>query len=176
MSRRVLFGPLAISVALVFAVPALAKSNHRARPLHKSHHKLVMSRHLGRRVSPLNGNALIATLPPQAVLTYQGYSCSVTVAYGPTGAQTFNTHTTDSTEFYIPYTVNSTTYDSVTSNCIGKLPAGKTAPTTIVTHVLTSCSQFDPFVPGNHYIFGSGISTTFPDGLYSETCNTPNDQ
>jgi hypothetical protein len=53
------------------------------------------------------------------------------------------------------------------------VPAGHVVPSTIVTHTLTSCRQFDPQNPTGPTIQGSGISTTYPDGLYSETCNTP---
>ena len=79
----------------------------------------------------------------------------------------------DSTEFYVPYRVHGKTRYSVTTNCIGALPTGTVVAPTIVSAKTAHCGQINPFHQ-HKFISGVGITTTFPDGTFSETCNTPN--
>lgn len=156
------------------AVPVMANAR-TSHAKHKASRTLHMTLKYNRTAAkPRNHKvAAFSTLPPQAVLQMQNYNCAVTIGTGTNGNTQTNTHTHDSTEFSITYTSSAGTFMSVTSNCIGMVPAGHTVPSTTVTHVLTSCQQFDPQNPSGPTIQGSGITTTYPDGLYSETCNTP---
>ena len=108
-----------------------------------------------------------------ASTVYQGFKCEVTVGIGANGQTAKNYFTNDSNEFTIAYTEGGSSLLSVTTNCVGKLPPGTVHSTSIVSHAV-ACRQFDPTSMTAPTIQGYGISTTYPGGLFSETCNTPN--
>ena len=78
----------------------------------------------------------------------------------------------DSIQFYVPYRANGRIHYSVTSTCIGSLPPSTVVAPKIVTAQLAFCGQFNPFNQ-TKFISGVGTTTTFPDGIFTETCNTP---
>jgi len=128
----------------------------------------------GRVVAVIRGgqSAVIANGFGPSTVTYQGFHCQVTVGQGPSDTIYQNHIVFDSTEFYIPYHVRGKTRYSVTTNCIGALPTGTAVAPTIVSAKTAHCGQINPFDP-HKFISGVGITTTFPDGTFSETCNTP---
>ncbi len=153
--------------------PAVSHKRDKHRG-HKHHTRtLALTVHSDGRV--FRSASLSASSPadPTAMVTYQGFRCEATVGTGPSDSTPTNMLTTNSSEFYFSYTQGSNTYDSVTSNCAGTLPASATHSTSIVSHNV-ACKQFNPLNMSAPTIQGYGISTTYPDGLYSETCNTPN--
>ena len=184
--------PLAVigaSVVLVTGMSVIASSSaarsgnrsHAAvshkRDRHRGHKRrtrtLVLTVRIDRRV--FRGASLSASsaADPTAIVAYQGFGCEATVGTGPSDSTATNIVTTNSSEFYFSYMQGGNTYDTVTSNCAGTLPASTTHSTSIVSHNV-ACKQFNPLNMSAPTIQGYGISTTYPDGLYSETCNTPN--
>lgn len=133
-----------------------------------------MTRHFNKQALRGKHLGLISAVgsSPSAKVSYSDYSCEVTVGTGADGNTPVNYHTNDSTEFYYGYTKAGRFFRTVTSNCIGTLPKGVTVPTSTVSHDV-ACEQFDPLNGDKPVIQGYGIETTFADGLYSETCNTP---
>jgi hypothetical protein len=118
---------------------------------------------------------VLAAAGSGSTVTYQGFSCQVTIGQGANDTTYVNHRVSDSTEFYIPHVVNGTTFYSVTTNCIGKLAPGTVVAPTIVSATTANCGQINPF-DQHKFISGNGITTTFPDGMFSETCNTPDFQ
>lgn len=114
-----------------------------------------------------------SSTPGGPTVVNSGFSCQVAVGTGPTDATASVFRTTDSVEFFLPYTQGGASFDSVTTNCVGKLPAGTVHSTTGPVSHSVVCRQFDPFDKTKPTIAGAGTTTTYPDGLYSETCNTP---
>jgi hypothetical protein len=167
-SKLSLLTVFAAIAACVIAIPALARTGHR-RVAHKG--ALVLTSHYGARTRARTATA--AMLTESATLARQGFSCEVTVGIGANGQTAKNYFVGDSQEFYIAYVQGGASLESVTTNCVGTLPHGTTAPTSIVSHQV-ACSQFQPIGAKTPTIQGYGISTTYPDGMYSETCNTPN--
>jgi hypothetical protein len=92
----------------------------------------------------------------------------VTVGVGADGQTPRNFHVIDSTEFHIDQTAHRAL---VTTNCIGTLPPGTVHSTQIVSHSV-ACAQFNPFHKNKPTVPGFGISTTFPDGMFSESCTS----
>ena len=168
MPRRILVAVLVASGALALAIPAVARTGtaHRNSSL-----SLRMGGHV---VAAIRGgrSAVIATAFGPSTVTYQGFSCEVTVGQGLMDTTYTNYHVTDSTEFYVPYHVRGKIRYSVTTNCIGALPTGTVVAPTIVSAKTAHCGQINPF-DQHKFISGVGITTTFPDGMFSETCNTP---
>ena len=175
MPRRILVAVLVASGALALAIPAVARTGSANR---NSSLSLRMG---GRVVAVISGgrSAVTATgsgawsgFGPSTV-TYQGFRCEVTVGQGSSDTTYKNQVVFDSTEFYVPYRVHGKTRYSVTTNCIGALPTGTVVAPTIVSAKTAHCGQINPFHQ-HKFISGVGITTTFPDGTFSETCNTPN--
>jgi hypothetical protein len=168
MSRRILVAAVLVGVTLVAALPAVART-----PTVRRHSRLSlrMGGHVGAVITSGQSAMTAAAVGPSTV-TYQGFSCEVTVGQGPTDTTYANHHVIDSTEFYVPYHAHGKNFYSVTTNCIGTLPAGTVVAPTIVTAKTSHCGQFNPF-DQTKSISGVGITTTFPDGMFSETCNTP---
>jgi len=169
MPRRILVPILVASGALALAIPAVARTGaaHRNSSL-----SLRMGGHV---VAVIRGgrSAVIATGFGPSTITYQGFRCQVTVGQGPSDTTYQNHIVFDSTEFYVPYRVHRKTRYAVTTNCIGALPTGTVVAPTIVSSKTAHCGQINPF-DQHKFISGVGITTTFPDGTFSETCNTPN--
>jgi hypothetical protein len=171
MGRKLLIAMIAVGALLVAAIPATAKNSHQRR----SHKVLVLTVREGKsifkgrahRTSAINA---IDPSPPMATVSAQGFRCEVTVGTGSNDLTAKNFSGTDSSEFYF---ASSPGHNSVTTNCVGMLPASTARSSAIVSHNV-ACRQYDPFNPSAPTIQGYGISTTYPDGLYSETCNTPN--
>jgi hypothetical protein len=167
MSRRILLAVLSASAALALAIPAIAQTptTHRSNSL-----SLRMGGHLG----AVTGGGPLATTATQgpSTVAYSGFRCQVTVGQGVSDTTYQNHFVTDSTEFYIQYHVAGKARYSVTTNCVGTLPAGTIVAPTIVSASTAKCGQIDPF-DKTKFITGQGITTTFPDGMFSETCNTP---
>lgn len=104
----------------------------------------------------------------------QGFPCPASVGSGANGNTMLMVHTADSIEVdqtYSTYTGGTAT--STTTTCIGQLPKSATAPKGDVAHQVT-CAQANP--SGGPVIQSTGISATYPDGQYSQTCNVPNNQ
>jgi hypothetical protein len=170
MARR---SPLLMLVVVVgvlgFTLPAVA-SAHAASHHKKSHvlaltvrkHQRLFQRGKVRHVIP-------STPVPPAIVSYTGFRCEVTVGTGSDDNTPTNITVTDSTEFYIPYSV----LFSVTTSCVGKLPKHTVVSKKVVSHRV-ACSQFNPFNQSAPTIKGFGTSTTFANGFFSESCNTPN--
>jgi hypothetical protein len=171
MSRRIPLAVLTVSVALGVAIPAVAQT--RTTRHANRHLSLRMGGHIVKVVKGRTPGVIAAG--SGSTVSYQGFSCQVTVGQGATDTTYVNHRTNDSTEFYVPHVVNGTTYYSVTTNCIGTLAAGTPVAHTIVTATTANCGQINPF-DKTKFITGSGITTTFPDGMFSETCNTPDFQ
>jgi hypothetical protein len=169
MPRKLLVATvLSIAVAVAgIASVALAKTHAAAR----TGKALKMTLRWG-AVASGRGVATIAT-PDHTKVTFKGFRCEVTVGVGPHDQTPRNFFVTDSTEFTTRFQANGTFYRSVVSNCVGQLPPGTVHSSEIVTHVV-SCSQFNPDGKNKPTIKGFGVSTTYPDGLFSETCDTPN--
>lgn len=101
----------------------------------------------------------------------QGFTCQDTVGTNSDGNTPDNIRNKDSIEFY--QSLGNNTY-SITTSCIGNLhnaPGNPTPPSTPTAHWLT-CLEYNPF-PGAS-LQGLGVSVSYPDGQYSETCNVPN--
>lgn len=180
MSRRLLIF-LACTAGLAVVAPlSMAKPKHHVRKAHhvrrlkpaKPTRPLVMT--IVKNGYAFLGGALsaLATPTPSAHVSYQGYRCETTVGIGTTDGTPQNYFVTDSSEFWFAYLQGGHQFYSVTSNCVGKLPAATVHSSSIVSHAV-ACRQFNPFNSSLASIQGYGISTTYPDGLFSETCNTP---
>jgi hypothetical protein len=148
------------------AVPALASGAHARHPL-----ALTVRTDSSAFMKHAATQATVTS--PSATQAYAGFSCEVTVGVGADGQTAQNFRTADSSEFYFAYKQrpHHSLY-SVTTNCVGTLPAGTVHANAIVSHPV-ACKQFDPFNQSAPAIQGYGMSTTYPDGQYSETCNTP---
>ena len=167
MSRRVPIALLVASATLGLTIPAWGHTDAAQR-----NRTLVvrMGGHIGRVIG--HHTAVIAAPPRGATITYQGFRCQVTIGEG-TSDTIYNNHFVfDSTEFYNVYRARGRRFYSVTTNCIGALPPGTNVATKIVSAPTANCGQIDPF-DATKFISGHGITTTFPDGMFSETCNTP---
>lgn len=99
-----------------------------------------------------------------------GFRCEVTVGVGSDGNTPMKIHTVDSVEYALAYSSSAASYPllSITTACVGKLPAGTVIKPKIKTHVV-KCKEIGPTGP----VYASGLSTVFPDGQYSETCTQP---
>ena len=103
----------------------------------------------------------------------QGFTCQATVGIGADGNTADNIKNQDSIEFHQDYSPSGGgPTSSITTACVGQLPHNVTPPSQPATHVV-GCSQYNPFVPGG-VVRGLGLSASYPDGQYSEVCNTPN--
>ena len=117
----------------------------------------------------------------------QGFTCEAPVGVGSDGNTLVKVHGTDTAEaaeFYeYPTDINPAfqQFFSVTTVCVGTIPAGTTAPDTAVAHPL-SCYQSGATTPDGFLsdagftatnFQGYGIEVTYPDGQYAETCSTP---
>ena len=184
MSRNVLVGVVAGAMLAGASLPAVAVSraapSHRRSDMTRAHgrgrHRRILVLTVRRDGKVFRGRTRGLSSPsadPTATVSYRGFSCEATVGTGPDDATPTNNRTTDSVEFYFPYTQGASSFDTVTTNCIGMLQAGTRHSSSIVSHRV-ACKQFDPFSRTAPTIQGYGISTTYPDGLYSESCNTPN--
>jgi hypothetical protein len=188
MSRKLLVVVIAVGAALVITIPAVASFS---RPGHSTHlvlsvkhgkgfgkakrtavkrskarrHSLVMSRTMRGRT------ASIAAATETGTEVNQGFSCTAVAGTGPTDSTSTVLHTNDSSEFVIAYGAG---LKSVTTNCTGIIPSGTTISSSIVSHAVTSCSQLNPSSPSGPSVAGQGVTTTYPDRMFSETCNTPN--
>lgn len=165
--RPVMTIGVATIAGLTLSVPAVARSVHQFKSEH-----LVMKGHVLR--GRYHGSRLLDLVlaDPSSTFVSQGFACETIVGQGPTDS-TYLTHWTyDSSEFYIRFDVKGHVRYSVTTNCVGQLPSGTTVSTSPVSHVTANCGQIDPFNPSK-FIVGWGLTTTYPDGMYSETCNTP---
>ena len=173
MPRRILVAVLVASGALALAIPAVARTAHKSSSL-----SLRMGGHVvavipgGRSAVIAGGSGPWSGFGPSTI-TYQGFRCQVTVGQGSTDTTYQNHIVYDSTEFYVPYRIHGKTRYSVTTNCIGALPSGTGVAPMIVSAKTAHCGQINPF-DSHKFISGVGITTTFPDGTFSETCNTPN--
>ena len=168
MSRRVLVAVLAAGAALVVAVPATAHTStaHRSTRL-----TLRMGGHVAGVIRGGQLAVIAANFGP-ATVAYQGFRCQVTIGQGASDTTYQNHFVFDSIEFYVPYHVHGKTRYSVTTNCIGTLPPATVVAPTIVTAKTAHCGQINPF-DQTKFISGVGTTTTFPDGTFTETCNTP---
>ncbi len=102
----------------------------------------------------------------------QGFNCDAEVWTGSSDSAPKNIRGTDSIQFdqfYVEY--DGTATWSVTTVCVGTVPAGTTVASTIVTHEL-ECSQRSPF--GGADIGRASETVTFPSGRYEELCQAPN--
>jgi hypothetical protein len=171
MLRKVLVAVVVGGSAIALTMPAIANTDAGRAPTHDS--RLFMTAQFLSARTPAPEPRSVAVASNPATLTYQGYSCEVTVGVGTDDQTPKNFFVTDSTEFYIAFKHAGATHRSVTSNCVGQVPPGTTISHSIVSHTV-ACTQLNPFNRHGHTIQGWGISTTYPDGLYSETCNTPN--
>ena len=99
-----------------------------------------------------------------------GFRCEATIGVGSDGNTLLKIHTLDSVEYALLYSSSDASYPlfSITTACVGKVPAGTVIKPKIKTHVV-KCKEAGPFGP----IYASGLSTVFPDGQYSETCTQP---
>ena len=167
MSRKV-FACMALGATLIIAAPAVAGTTV-TRGRKAPHRTLVMTvwRHhhafLGKKVI----HGLISS--PLPTVVYQGFRCEATVGVGPSSSEARNFFTFDSVEFYFTYLL---TLNSVSVTCVGTLPSGTSHAPTVVSHNL-ACRVFNPGNMAAPTLQGLGVSTTYPDGLFSETCNVP---
>jgi hypothetical protein len=107
----------------------------------------------------------------------QGFRCEATVGVGSDGNKAENVYTSDSVEGSAPYVAYELFYPlgfytSLTTSCVGSVLAGVTVPSTPVAHTVACMQLGDPSV-STAPVQGYGVSVTYPDGQYSETCNTP---
>jgi hypothetical protein len=172
MPRRILVAVLVVSGALALAIPAVARTAHSSSSLSLRMGGRIVAVIPGGRSAVIANGLGSSTFGP-SIIAYQGFRCQVTVGQGQTDTTYQNHIVFDSTEFYVPYRLHGRTRYSVTTNCIGALPAGTVVASTIVTAKTAHCGQINPFNQ-HKFISGVGITTTFPDGTFSETCNTPN--
>jgi hypothetical protein len=120
-----------------------------------------------------NGSGVSHAGADKLTVYQQGFTCQVPVAVLGSGRQIVpaNLRNKDSIEVY--QSLGNKMY-SITTTCIGQLPAGYTPPSTPTTHWL-GCQE--PNGPaGSGSIKGYGATVTFPDGQYSESCSDPNYQ
>jgi hypothetical protein len=162
MRRKVVAAIATVAAALAITVPAVAKSGHSLR--------LVMGGRVTHKVK--TGAAFIAG-GSGSVIAHQGFECEVTIGQGPGDATYVNRWTRASTEFYSPFTAGVLSLASVTTNCVGQLPKGTPHANATISHVTANCGQINPLDP-TKFISGVGITTTFRNGMYSESCNTAN--
>lgn len=166
MSRRILVALVTVGVALAVAIPAAARTSaHRSR----------LSLRIGGHIAGLirgGQSAVTAVDFGPATVAYEGFKCEVTIGQGSSDTTYRNHFVFDSIETYVPYRASDRNFDAVTTNCIGSLPAGTVVAPTIVTAKTTNCGQINPF-DQTAFISGVGTTTTFPDGMFTETCTTP---
>jgi hypothetical protein len=128
---------------------------------------------------PDSGATLSYSLNQNTTLSVgQGFSCEVPVGTGSNGDTQDNLHTTDSIEGVGLYSSLDpfSSFTSVTTVCVGQLPQQTARPnldTGPVYHTV-ACEQAGGAGVVTGPVQGYGITVTFPDGQYSETCNTPN--
>jgi hypothetical protein len=107
----------------------------------------------------------------------QGFVCEATVATGDAGNTPTNIRTTDSIEGGVPYDSISGDqadfFTSLTTVCVGQVPAATAVPSIHDSHTVACTQAGEPGVSGGAPVQGYGISVTFPDHQFSETCNTP---
>ncbi len=104
----------------------------------------------------------------------QGFPCTANVGSGVNGNTMLRVHTADSIEVDQTYSAYAGgTTRSTTTTCIGQLPKSVAAPNSDVAHQVT-CTEPNP--SGGPIIQAAGISATYTDGQYSQTCNVPNTQ
>jgi hypothetical protein len=153
MLRKIIPALASASLLVAVAMPASAV----ARQSHAVTRKLKMT---------------TGTNRPHSSGTFQSFRCESTIATGPSGAVPVNVFQSNSEEFFFLYRQGHKTLFSIVTTCTGTVPKGTVVPSSIVTHNV-SCSQYTPGSKKTATVQGSGISTTYPDGMYSETCNTP---
>jgi hypothetical protein len=164
MPRKLTVAMAALCVCACTALPAAAKTHQK-----RTQTRPVLSTGKGwHRIHAVK--AKVASV--SAATPYVSFKCEVTVGVGTDGNTPKNYTVTDSSEQYFEYSTTPPLY-SVTSNCIGTLPKGVVHASSIITHDV-GCKQYNPLNKNAPTIQGYGISTTYPDGQYSETCNTPN--
>lgn len=163
MRRKVLAASATVAAALAMTVPGLASASSA------KHHSLRLAM-AGRMLHKVGKHtAVIAGGGGPSVLTHSGFKCEVVVGQGAGDNTGVNHFVTNSTEFTAPLSPGVV---SVVTNCIGKLKPGTPHANTVVTHLTANCGQINPSDPSK-FISGVGITTTYPNGLFSETCNTP---
>jgi hypothetical protein len=119
-----------------------------------------------------NGSGSAPNAGTTPTISASGFRCEATVGSGVNGNTPTPVRNTQSVEGYKTYTdVDGNSVASIFTGCAGQLPAGVTIPTSAVTHQV-ACSELNPF--GKGYVRGYGISATFSDGYYDETCVVPN--
>lgn len=166
MLRRLVGATVGLSALLGLSVPATAANRHARHSV-----RLVMTG----RVLMSGSNHRVATISTggtSATFSHQGFACEAIVGQGPNDATYLPQWTNQSNEFYIKFEVRDRTRYSVTTTCIGQLPAGTVHSTQIVSHTTANCGQINPF-DSSKTITGWGLTTTYPSGMFSETCNTP---
>lgn len=169
MARKVLAG-MAVGATLITVAPALANTTvtRGRRTPHQRTLVLTVWKHDRAFLSRTVMHGLMVS--PLATVAYQGFRCEATVGVGPSSSEARNFFTNDSVEFYFTYLGS---LNSVTVTCVGQLPSGTSHAPTIVSHNL-ACRMFNPSNMAAPTLQGLGVSTTYPDGLFSETCNLPN--
>jgi hypothetical protein len=106
-----------------------------------------------------------------------GFKCEATVGEGKDDATPINITNDDSLQYTVIYGPSSAAFTpgdlsfAATTACVGSVAKGAKISTKIVTHQV-ACSQVfgdgtGPAIPSY------GISVTYPDGQYSETCTAP---
>src|SRR5947209_4776095 len=164
MLRKALAATATAAAVLGMTIPAFAQARASRHSL-----RLVMAGRVVHKAG--NRVAVIAGGGPGSILLHQGFNCEVTIGQGPGDATYVNHWVRNSTEFYEPFTVGALSFASVTTNCVGKLPTGTPHANGTVSHVTANCGQINPLDP-TKFIAGVGITTTFRNGMFSETCNT----
>jgi hypothetical protein len=100
-----------------------------------------------------------------------GFSCEATIGTGSNDKTPLNVRNGDSVEYGLVYETPAFTEPdaSFTTACVGEVPTRTVFNTKKIVVHKVACSEASPIGP----IPASGLSVTFPDGQYSETCTAP---
>lgn len=171
MFRRALtVTTVAVLSAVVPAIALAGTGTHTGRTLYMT----VRDGRSSFTGPAIRGAAIPASVSdPTAVERFSGFRCQVTVGVGANGQTPRSRFTRNSVEFSFTYTQGSVTFESVSTTCAGRLPAATRVSPFIVSHPV-ACRQFDPTDASAPTIQGYGMATTYPDRMFTETCNTPN--
>jgi hypothetical protein len=164
MGRRVLLAGAVIGLSIVSAGPAMAKTHQRT---------LVMSTRVQNISHAKASRVLAKTAASGDSIQYYGYRAECTAPNWPipSTGNGQNFHSNDTLQF-------SDTSGELVSDCIGNLKHAYTLSGVPITYdhnavnyaQVTVCRVFNPLGVNAPTIAGTGISVTYPNGLFTEIC------
>jgi hypothetical protein len=177
MGRRLMIALAVSALSAVAAAPAIAKSHKTAKVLVVST-KISHTHKLARAVPRISGFTPSSIPTLQDSVLYNGFSSECTAPGNasqtqPDQANGQNLFTSDT------YEVENGNKLSLTLNCAANLSTAKGVDgkaiaynhSSIVVAQVTSCRLYSS-KSDSKTVSGTGVSVTFPDGLWIETCTS----